>query len=336
MKEIGSEFWESCEPEYIEKSNNILYLLSGRSALRVIIEDILREKIIKKVMLPSYCCESMILPFLQAGVDVEFYPVYPDYIEYNYDNDADVVLLIDFFGYVIDENAEIALREKKNEKFIIYDSTHKIDGNKSVERYSDYSFCSYRKWFYCNCTKAVKYNGFFETTVLPCNDSYIALRDEAANEKMMYMKGISTDKNSFLSKFSAAEEFLENDTYNYAGIPITLDINSIAHKRRNNALYLINGLKGFSQVTLWRNELKYDDIPLFVPILVNTAIRNELRKYLISNQIYCPIHWPKTANHTTETELYDTELSLICDQRYDIDDMDKIISTINQFVESKR
>ena len=334
MREIGSEFWTQYEPRLAECANNEAYLLSGRTALRFIVNDITKSKNVHKVLLPSYCCDSMILPFVESGLDVQFYKLYPDGIAYPDHNDADIVLLIDFFGCVLDENAEIARREKQAGKTIIYDATHKIDANAAVEAWSDYTFCSYRKWFYCNFAKVTKHHGAFsapQPTI--SNDHYVRLRDEAASEKKKYLSGEPADKDVFLSKFGAAEQLLETDYEGYAGIPVTIDFDEIISKRKENASFLLGELQKIPQIGLWRNEVKSCDTPMFVPILVEPNMRDELRSYLISQKICCPIHWPNSPYHKEHHELFDRELSLICDQRYDISDMQRLVLAIKEFVQ---
>lgn len=332
MKEIGSEFWDKYLPVYPKKAENEAYLLSGRTALKFIIDDICRERNFRSVLLPSYCCESMIEPFDKGGVKVEFYPVHHDRLDYSYDNDADAVLLIDLFGYKNSQNVEIARRERKNGKVVIYDATHKIDGNRAILDYINYSFCSYRKWFYCNFAKAVKYCGAFnKNDCFKRNEAYVEIRDTAAYEKAKYVTGLISDKKYYLSGFSLAEQILNNDYDEYIGDPVFFDIEHIISKRRENALYLIEELKKIPGVKVWHEELRDEDTPLFVPIMVNEAIRYDFRKYLSDNLIYCPIHWPLSQYHSKSDDLYKTELSLICDQRYNLSDMERIVCTIEKY-----
>ncbi len=331
MREIGSEFWMQYEPVSVDGGENEICLLSGRTALRFIIDDICSARSVRKVLMPSYCCESMIEPFVKAGIEVQFYQVDRDNIDYPYDNDADVVFLIDFFGYAIEQNIKIARCEKQVGKVVIYDATHKLDGNPKIESYADYSFCSYRKWFYCNYAKCVKYSGVFDNKNLMHNERYTKLRDEAAALKEKYMSGSTVNKDSFLSGFNAAEQMLDEDYTGYIGRPVDFDLSEIVSQRRKNALYLIKELKKIPQVELWRDSIKANDTPMFVPILVDPSIRYDLRRKLIDAKIYCPIHWPKTAYHGSCNKLYDMELSLVCDQRYDISDMERIINVIKDF-----
>ena len=101
------------------------------------------------------------------------------------------------------------------------------------------------------------------------------------------------------------------------------------HKRRENAKYLHEHLKGVRFI----DELTDNAVPLLVPVFFDSSEqRNAVRKKLIEAQIYCPIHWPKPAQIPAElksNKIYDTELSLICDQRYDLADMQRIVTQIN-------
>ena len=331
MREIGSEFWLQQSPAPSCCDDNEVCLLSGRTALKFIIDDICSNQKFRKVLLPSYCCESMVEPFAVSGIDVQFYQVHTDHLDYPYENDADAILLIDFFGYTNHENAEIARSEERLGKIVIYDATHKIDGNSTVWNYADYSFCSYRKWFYCNFARVIKKSGIFPRIRQKSKESYIALRDEAAREKEMYFANLTAEKERFLSLFSKAEQMLEEDYIGFAGIPVAFDLYEIVSKHRENAAYLIEGLKEIPELHLWRDTLNDDDTPMFVPILVNPLIRNDLRNELKKEKIYCPIHWPKSTYHGKCNGLYDAELSLVCDQRYNIVDMERMIHVIKGY-----
>ena len=331
MREIGSEFLKRYKPAYQTNRKNEANLLSGRTALRYIIDDINETRTIRKILLPSYCCESMIEPFVSAGVEVLFYRVHKDGVDYLYENDADAILLIDFFGYVNSQNVDIARSEKQAGKIVIYDATHKIGGNPTVETYSDYSFCSYRKWFYCNYAKAIKYNGDFHEIELKSNARYLALREEAVEEKEKYFTDMTLGKDKFLFLFSEAERAIDEDYVGYSGIPVAFDFCRIASRRRENAAYLIDKLKTIPEIRLWRDTLSDNDVPMFVPVLVDPDTRNDLRNSLIKEHIYCPVHWPKSTYHNMNDNLYDIELSLVCDQRYSVKDMERIINVIKKY-----
>lgn len=244
--------------------------------------------------------------------------------------------MIDFFGYTLEENTRIASQEKQKGKIVLYDSTHKIDGNARVEKWSDYSFCSYRKWFYCNFAKAIKYHGDFFESTNKIHKQYLSLRNEAARQKREYLKGEGVDKFEFLRLFKQAEEILKADYEGYSGTPVAYDMDEIIYQRRKNASYLINKLKNISGIKLWRNSINDSDSPMFVPILLEPQLRNEIRAYLISKEIYCPIHWERPSYQTQYNELFEKELSLVCDQRYDEIDMERIADAIQTFMLDRR
>ena len=73
---------------------------------------------------------------------------------------------------------------------------------------------------------------------------------------------------------------------------------------------------------------------MFVPVLVPDGKRDALRQYLMQNEIYCPIHWPISDLHRLDKrtgQIYENELSLVCDQRYSQEDMYHMVTLINRF-----
>ncbi len=339
MWEMGSEFWKEPDitdvqqTEYI--NGDMALLLSGRTAIELMIQDIKKEGVFESVLLPFYCCDSMVEPFIRNGIRVEFYDACYDRLEYHFQNSCDAVLVIDHFGYKNTGMEEIAEKEKKAGKIIIYDATHKINGHPEIERYADYSFCSYRKWFYCNYALLRKHEGKFAVTKpLLHGKEYCSLRDRAASLKAFYMEGMDIDKGEFRRLFEAAEKVLEADYKGYAGERMVFNIDKMLAVRRKNAAYLMEKLKEIPKLQLWKEELDENDAPLFVPIMVDAGIRDKLRNHLIENDIFCPVHWPMSQLHTMSDknkELFRVELSLICDQRYGLEDMEKEFQVIKDF-----
>lgn len=339
MKEIGSEFWEipvQEELQTIKMPSGTKYLASGRSALSYIIEDIKEKEPLRTILLPSYCCETMIEPFLSHGIDVEFYPVTIDdhgrlKQEIPGNHGSDGILLMDYFGYKRGEH-----RTKKRE-ISIYDATHSIFTGMISN--VDYLYGSMRKWAgfwtggYAYCI-----NGEFalpEPSVM--DHAYVELRKKAMEEKDAYIKGCSDDQNkSFLSLFARASEMMTSKSNLCAAerdveLLSKFDVMGMKQQRRENAKVL---LKYVDKYALFA-ELSEDDCPLFVPVVLPNKIRDRLRKHLIEKRIYCPIHWPISRLHklTPETErIYTEELSLVCDQRYDEKDMERMGQIIVEFL----
>ena len=81
--EIGSYFWLDGEKKilsagglnWLPSVEDSTFTFSGRNAIDVALRDILNNKSINRVLAPSYCCVSMLQPFIDRGIRVEFYNV---------------------------------------------------------------------------------------------------------------------------------------------------------------------------------------------------------------------------------------------------------------------
>ena len=333
MGEIGSEFWDvpiggqACQvfPPAAQ------WYISGRCALQAIIHELKRYK---TVAMPSWCCDSMVKPFLNAGLEVCFYPVwFENGLKQIVRYDCDILFLMDYFGYSAPQND---LRNYRG--IVIRDVTHSIFSATYDD--ADYYFGSLRKW--CGVWTggyAWTRNGNSHSLKPTSLDDhgYINLRKHAMEMKESYIRGEIADKD-YLRLYAQAEDILDNiNTVSAAErdmeLSQKLDVEYIKTKRRANAGVL---RKAFGEWLLFP-EMKHTDCPMFVPVLVPDNKRNELRRYLIDHLIYCPIHWPLSEYHSlTEEEqyIYDNELSLICDQRYTVKDMHRIVETIRKFMEA--
>lgn len=329
-KEIGSTFFDV---ELTDKDNKLFndktkWFISGRAALDFIIKDIkVNNPKVKSALLPSWCCESMIEPFINNGIKVKFYPVV---IEKNklvrkITSKADIILNMNYFGY-----------ESETIKFngiIINDLTHSIFNSKSLK--GDYAFGSLRKWsgiITGGFAYAKKQFSIEQETIT--NNEYIELKKDAFDKKKKYING-EAFKKEYMETYKEAEDMLDNDYSSQAYEQDIynakhLDVNSIKKARQNNAKELLKVVKDYAIF----KTIKKNDCPLFVPIIVPNGRRDELKQVLIDNRIYCPIHWPISNMHALnkkEEYIYNNELSLVCDQRYNLDDMKKIRELLKEF-----
>ena len=350
MREIGSEFWLEREPSVRSHDRDGCFVLSGRTAIDLIIQDILATRLVKNVYMPAWCCDSMIVPFVARGIDVRFYDIEPNtdnnssvesgksvvnYIT-NTDStdDTDILYVTNYFGYENTLSVEIVKRFKEQGAIILYDRTHAflMEGDPYLTL-ADYSFASIRKWMGVIGGAAVDRVG--ECELKPC--PYLDGKEKAMRMKKAFIEGDETvDKQAFLNLYAEFGHHLAEDYQNYEMDDLSYvvyksaDIVAMQCKRRENARYLHEHLKGVKFI----GELTDNAVPLFVLVFFdNTEHRNVVRKKLIDAQIYCPIHWPKPALIPADFEankIYDTELSLICDQRYNTEDMQRIVAVINE------
>lgn len=337
--EIGSEFWDSGP----QKKNSV-YLLSGRTALDFILRDILKTRTVQLAHIPSYCCHTMVEPFFRNGVSVKFYDVFIDgkgrlTAELPEVEDNEIFYYMTYFGFRTLNGLGISGRTEHS-VVCIEDMTHSCIGTCS-DSYADYSYASYRKWTgFEGIAVAKKKEGVFAETPHVENLKYTSIRRQAFFMKNKFIISGVGDKEKFLSLFDEAESLLEDDYVGYKPSLETMasflsfDKSAIAKARRNNAAILMEGLKDIPEVNLMFSQLEQDDVPLFVPIIVESS-RSQLRKYLIDSKIYCPIHWPLSQYHKGISEragkVYSQELSLVCDQRYGSDDMLRTVDCIRKF-----
>lgn len=353
MKEIGSEFWTCCSLKgshgckWIQPVGwTMIEVLSGRVALEYVVERINTDGV-TSVYMPSYCCHTMIEPFLKYGIKVVFYDVVLSETglkrQFNLDNGCDVVFLLDYFGHVDEETSAIAKEQKAKGKTLIYDATHSIYSNFDPTVY-DYVFGSYRKWMDVNCGFVATKGAIDVNTLADWKqfDEYVDIRTRMFDLKSRFMKGEDVGKQQFLPLINEAEDMLEQGYHHALPDQRSLDVleqtdlPSLKIARRNNAKILKQGITELAdeRIRCFSQTMGTHDTPLFVPVWVQTDIRNELRRYLIEHSIYCPIHWPLSELHPDNTitkALYDSELSLICDQRYDVDDMYRITDCISSY-----
>ena len=332
--EIGSEYWDV---PVREGARNAFFVgahwyLSGRSALKAIIQELRGAK---SVAMPAWCCESMVQPFLEAGFEVRFYPVYPrnGALVQEPRTDCDVLFVMSYFGY--------ADKITVSHPCVVRDVTHSVFSSSYED--ADYCFGSLRKWcgvWTGGCAWAR------DGHELPAGDAgdggYTALRQRAMELKNRYINGYvdagghRVEDKGYLELFDEAEKLLDS-----AGIAPAaardvelagrLDAAFIRERRRANARMLMEAFPDW----LIFSQMNERDCPLFVPVLVPDGRRDALRRYLIERDIYCPVHWPVSEVHRLDEKtafLYDNELSLVCDQRYAEEDMGRMIDAIQGFV----
>ena len=183
------------------------------------------------------------------------------------------------------------------------------------------------------CAAVYCKNGFSIEHPDKINKNYAELWRRAAVMKREFLFCNTGNKKTFLQLYKKANECLAIN-YDKCCAPDDeirrfefLDSNYIRHIRRENAMILIKKLLEIEELEqnhgrLIYRSLKDEDCPLFVPVLFNSEIRNVIREQLIKRSIYCPTHWPIDIRYPhVRTQYHDTELSLICDQRYEKKDI---------------
>ena len=340
LKEIGSEFMADSYQKGVNRYRILCdrqfrrrYVLSGRTGLYMIAQELLAQGI-ADVALPAYCCASMVAPFVRAGVRVQFY-------EETVPCDAKAVLVMDYFGYLREETVAFAQACKEQGKIVIVDATQTAFSRSETYDLADYVVVSYRKWFDCLCAEVYSKQEFLTPEFVLQEGRFTNYWRSAARLKRVYCVTGEGDKARFLAMYRIANEQLAKDYIGYGagGGEVQclwmVDSDDLRNRRRANAQYLIDALRG--KVELLFDEMGPEDCPLHVPILVPAALRDGLRQALTEQAVYCPAHWPIDPNYPhKKTALHDTEISLVCDQRYSLSDMERQAAIVIRFMTEER
>ena len=338
--EIGSEFFEnplSDDSHFFESFEGYNYILleNGRECsyfINTMIEG-------GKLLFPSFACESM-LQYLDKSC-LEFYNVKQNFsidledLVNRIDENTRAVLYVNYFGFLQSEEVLKFFKKCQTQGIIIIeDTTHSIFTD--INTCGDFCIASLRKWAALPDGGIIYSKKEIPNHSFEKNNKFAKMREIAFDMKKSYMFGILAEKQGYLEAFLDAEKYinLSNEINRISdksiGIIKHLDTNFIKERRRDNYRYLHRKLKkvGFEIITPDLGE----EVPMF--LVVELDKRDEARQYLIEHSIFCPVHWTKLKEIE---DGYDVEkftkriLSIPIDQRYGIQDMDRIIECLKKW-----
>ncbi len=347
--EIGSEFWlEKLQktsnitlPNWLSSFGEAALTTSGRGAITLLLQQVIPKY--KTVLLPSYICESVLLPFIEKGYNCYFYEINED-LSPNVDSvmsfqNIGVFLHMGYFGFQTNSNLKDALKHlKKDSTIVVEDITHTLFSAFSRFEYNDFYVGSIRKWFGLPSGGILASSSRSINGPILRNDNFSKIRTDALFNKGKYIKLEDADlKDKFLNQFFEAETIIDHDVAAYCidsfseGLITLLDADKLLQKRKENFNELSKGLKNSNYFEPLFFELNENVCPMFYPILVNN--RDQVRKHLTQEKIYCPVHWPIPEqvierDFSSALYIYNNILSIPCDQRYGITEMNKIISIL--------
>ena len=351
MIEIGSEYWleepnplgETTILEYLKSKGHYHFLYSGRTAIEIIIKN---HPDIKCALLPNYLCESIITPFKEHNIKIEYYSV--SFKENKFIIDIDDKLSEQFFFLGINyfghyawemENVYTKLKNEFSNIVIIDDATQNLF-DLSTSNNIDYQFSSIRKWFpiVSGASLKIMNNNTLEFQLKSNHLDIYDFKKEAMALKQEYIvqNQNSLLKKEFLERFkrfnSKFGQYYENraiDEYSMRFIEKAY-VDQYRIRRERNSEFIINELKDEHHL----NMIDYysNTAQLFIPIFFNDKeTRDRIRHLLIENGIYCPFHWPipnEKDKGIMQQDLYDRELSIICDHRYTPEDLRRLIDLL--------
>lgn len=356
-KEIGGNFELSnynLNKEFSDKDihgceifSNKIYTFSGRSALKILLEENYFGK--KRVILPSFTCDTCIKPFVDCGFDISYYLVERDLTinasslleclsRYEYDC---ILYFHAYFGFDTLKTIHKLLNSLKKYKKVvtINDFTHSWLSDFNYK--SDYYVASLRKWLATADGGIIASDNVLKTSqnISSYNKLLTEEYTKAALLKNDYLNNSkSVKKEDFYPLFKHLNTFfLDNEVYALSPISKSIydnvDYSDVCKKRKENALFLCENINNTLIEKIFLTIPEYV-VPFYYPIYIHSGRRQDFQNYLVKNRIYCPIHWsiPSYIENKSEyTNIYEDIISLVIDQRYDIEDMNRLVKIINAF-----
>lgn len=313
MDAIGGYF--SLElPIHEEYHAGAIKLNTGRNAL----EYILRCRKYEKVYIPYYTCEVILEPFRKLDVAYEFY-----HINLQYE--------------IVDD---IQLQEDEALLYTNYYGLKQRYVEELVEQYSQQLIVDNTQAFYAKPIPGVdtfytcrKFFGVPDGAYLYCD----RVLDEDIEQDYSYdrmahlLKRIDLSPEAGYADFRKADDGLDRQPIRRMSrlterMMQSIDYEAVAQRRRANYQLLDAALGHNNNIKL---PLEADAVPMVYTYMVPVK---RLREKLIENKIFVARYWPNVLEWTDrnyeEEELATLLIPLPVDQRYGIDDMERIIDII--------
>lgn len=360
--EIGSIF-EIDPKQFFQETNHNLenellnltgyhveYFNSGRAAIQAYLESHIVEYADCTVYMPAYSCSSVYEAAERAKVHIKTFPICRDFsIEENFLAElemkkGDVLYLLQFFGKQISDKCISVINEKKSKGItVIEDVSLALMAEKSNNYwFGDVVIGSLRKWFEIPDGGFIAYRG--EKKIFAkqqASNDYTLYYFAAQVMKNEYIKDNQLNKQLFLDLSGQGMKILFSDYTIREMSKVskmllnTMDYISIQKKRKENVNYIYDLLKGVKEINL-PVGIESGIVPLGLVILVEK--RNELFNHLISNGVYCNIHWRDCEYFKTDEDarwLSNHCITLPCDHRYSFEHMEYIYDVIKRYFEGE-
>lgn len=318
MNEIGGYF-------ELELSKGDLSMLppgvlvnSGRHALEYIIRA--SKNTMKMLWLPHYTCDVVLQPIRRCGVNFKFYS-----INERFEIANDIVLKK---GEFLLANNYFGIKDDYMSKLTgIYKNRLIVDNAQAFycpEKLGSNYIYSPRKFF------GIPDGGIvFSTTSLEED-----LPEGFSSERCSHLlKRIDRNAESGYNDFRTNSSQLKDEPLTHMskltkGLLGTIDFEWIKIKRKTNFEILHSVLSETNKLIIPEKE-SYA-CPMVYPYMSNDP---DLRKRLIDNKIFVATYWPNVLDScpidSIEYQFASNIIPLPIDQRYGMEDMDKIIKIIN-------
>lgn len=351
--EVGSNWYadnfmnetESCN--HLHKlivDDNFTLLSTCRSAISIILRKVGCSG---RALVPSFTCHTVVSPFINAGYEVRGYPI-KENLEIDIDGLSklvdcfcpDVILIHGYFGFDTVGNAVEYLAWCKTQGIVIVEDKTQTMFSSFRRPDSDFIVGSIRKWLPVPdgaFLSGLKIRGLKEDLNLA------EAKIKAMRSKHNYIFHGNGSKDEFMALFSKAEQMLDLQAEPHAISKFTmsaindLETCSFVTCRKNNYNHLAHRLLPNQELSIIFQEASEGDVPFLLPIYMNDG-RKDFQTYMALHNVYPTIIWtcPAQLEKTIDSEsrkIYDRILCFHVDQRYDMEDMNRVADIIDSYFE---
>lgn len=317
VKAIGGYFEIEEEGRGVIPHNEGVFVNTGRHALEYIIRSI---PDIREILLPYFTCDVVLQPIRRRSLNYSYYHINSD-LEIR-----DEIQLTK--GQYIIVNNYFGIKDDYIKKLIpIFGDKLIVDNAQALFTFypgKTKTFYSVRKFI------GVSDGGIAIGTTRDLNientdDSSLRLQHLYIRKEIGAQAGFST----YRKNESILDELEMMNMSEFTRKKIDrIDYRSIIEKRKRNFAYLHQHLHEKNRLVI--PPMASMACPMVYPFLHVEEIKN-LREKLIENKIFVPRYWPNVSNNEQfALEVYNSEriIPLPIDQRYDIDDMNRILEII--------
>ena len=353
-KEIGSIFPLSDEVISIaENTNNSfsedrLYYSLCREALFDIAMSLSNSP--KEVLIPAYTCQTVITPFVEAGWRCNYYGINKNLridtcqlIKTVESCKPSLLIVHPYYGMELSEPEVETLQHISDIGVkIILDLTQCIFSPKAYP-FVTYTLGSYRKWFpipdggflmKSKETKDILQPSIENVTFTEREVAAMYLRGQYFGNGEQRTKEISirfSKEADHIAESNITPHSISKIAYN---ILISQDIDQNKKERFSNCKYLFTHIKENKKISkVYQTFEEVTTPPLYFIIYVDD--RSALQRLLARDAIYAPVIWPVEDERVLINDevryIYNHLLAIPCDQRYDTNDMKRVIDIINNY-----
>jgi hypothetical protein len=294
---------------------------SGRNAL----ELILRENRVKKLWIPYYVCGAVLQPLARLKIEYVYY-----HIDRNLQPSVDFDFKAGEYGLYVNY---FGMKDQFADELTSYTPNVIIDNAQAffcVVRHGTLCFYSPRKYF------GVPDGGFAYSS----SDSYHGMpfeRDTSFDRVDHLVKRLDLGAEEGFDDFKENEKGLK-DRRLLRMSQLTerllrgIDYEKVRDKRSRNFAYVHEQLRDLNELT-YLCDASISAGPMIYPYLTKNAT---LRDYLIRQKIYVAQYWDNVLSWlpgpgTFEEYLVTNMVPIPIDQRYDVDDMARIVQMIKEY-----